>query len=90
MTTKRAFTTPTGHRLTNDDVNRLADEVATTEYDTDQIRRRGRPAIGSAAAQLVPVRIDPELLQSLRSRAARDHSSNSEVIRAALRDYLAS
>lgn len=41
-------------------------------------------------AQLVPVRIDPELLDSLRSRAARDHATNSEVIRAALREYLAS
>ena len=34
--------------------------------------------------------IDPELLDSLRSRAARDHATNSEVIRAALREYLAS
>lgn len=66
------------------------DEVAAADYDVDAIRRRGRPSIGSGPAQLVPVRLDPELLESLRLRALRDHASNSEIIRAALREYLAS
>ena len=90
MPTKRTFTTPSGAQLTDEDIDRIAADVETTAYDVEQVRRRGRPAIGSGAAQLVPVRIDPELLTSLRARAARDHASNSEVIRAALRDYLAS
>jgi len=38
----------------------------------------------------VPYGFHGELLKSLRARAARDHSSNSEVIRAALHHYLAS
>lgn len=90
MPTKRTFTTPSGGQLTDEDIDRIAADVESTAYDVEQVRRRGRPAIGSGAAQLVPVRIDPELLTSLRARVARDHSSSSEVIRAALRDYLAS
>jgi uncharacterized protein (DUF4415 family) len=90
MTNRRTYTTASGRTLTDDEVERIADEVATKEYDVEQIKRRGRPSIGSGPAQLVPVRLDPELLRSLRERALRDHSSNSEVIRAALREYLAS
>ena len=60
-----------------------------------RLRRRqdpasSRPSIGSGPAQLVPVRIDPDLLESLRARAIREHATNSDVIRAALREYLAS
>lgn len=90
MTNRRTYTTPSGRKLTNDEIERLAADVASTDYDIEQIRRRGRPTIGSGPAQLVPVRLDPELLRSLRQRALRDHASNSEVIRAALREYLAS
>jgi len=90
MTNRRTYTGPTGRTLNDDEIERLADEVATNEYDVEQIRRRGRPSIGSGPAQLVPVRLDPDLLRSLRERALRDHASNSEVIRAALREYLAS
>ena len=90
MTDGRTYTTPSGRKLTDDEIERLADEVASTDYDVEQIRRRGRPRIGSGPAQLVPVRLDPELLESLRARALRDQASNSEIIRAALRVYLMS
>lgn len=68
----------------------IADDVATREYDVEEIRRRFRPTVGTGPAQLAPVRMDPERLESLRSRAARDHANNSEFIRAALREHLAS
>ena len=87
---ERVARRPHVRKLTEDEIERLADEVASTDYDVEQIRRRGRPRIGSGPAQLVPVRLDPELLESLRARALRDHASNSEIIRAALREYLAS
>ena len=90
MTSKRTYTTPSGRQLTDDEIERLAEEVTTTDYNIDQIRRRGRPSIGSGPAQLVPVRLDPDLLESLRARAIREHATNSDVIRAALREYLAS
>ena len=89
MTTKRTYATPSGHQLSDGEIERLAEEVTTKDYDIDQIRRRGRPSIGSGPAQLVPVRLDPDLLESLRARAIREHATNSDVIRAALREYLA-
>lgn len=90
MTSKDRYTTSSGRTITDVEIGAIADEVATRDYDVEEIRRRGRPTLGTGPAQLVPVRIDPELLDSLRSRAARDHATNSEVIRAALREYLAS
>ena len=90
MTSKHRYTTASGEELTDVESGAIADDVATREYDVEKIRHRGRPTLGTGPAQLVPVRIDPELLDSLRSRAARDHATTSEVIRAALREYLAS
>ena len=90
MTSKHYHTTASGKKLTDVEIDAIANDVATREYDVEEIRRRGRPTIGTGPAQLVPVRIDPELLDSLRRRAARDQATNSEVIRAALREYLAS
>ncbi len=60
-------------------------------YDVEEILRRrrgGRPALGSAAATVESVRLDPELKRELLLRAARDHTSVSEVIRRALGEYL--
>ncbi len=90
MTTQKQHTTAAGRTLSDDEIDAIADDVATHQYDVDEIRRRGRPTLGTGPAQLVPVRLDPTLLTLLRSRAARDHATNSEVIRAALRQYLAS
>jgi hypothetical protein len=61
-----------------------------TGYDVDQTLRRrgGRPPIGSAAASVESVRLDPELRVALEERAARDHETTSAVIRKALRKYL--
>ncbi len=90
MTSKHIYTTATGRNLTDKDVDAIADDVATRDYDVEEIRRRGRPTLGTGPAQLVPVRLDPELLKSLRLRAESDHATNSEIIRTALREYLAS
>lgn len=60
-------------------------------YDVEKILRRrrgGRPALGSAAAGVESVRLDPELKRELLLRAARDKTSVSEVIRRALGEYL--
>lgn len=63
---------------------------AETGYDVDEILRRrgGRPPIGSAAASVESVRLDPELREALARRAERDHETTSTVIRKALRQYL--
>lgn len=75
---------------TDEVVQRLADE-AESGYDTAVLRRKGgRKPLGSAAARVVPVRLDPELDEALKARAEADHSTTSEVIRAALRAWLRS
>jgi hypothetical protein len=82
--------TPTsgGVPVTDDLVDRMADEAAEG-YDVASLRRRGgRRPMGSAAADVVPVRLDPELRVALARRAAHDHTTTSEVIRRALRAWL--
>ena len=77
-----------GREVSQDDVQVMADE-AETGYDVAQLKRRGgRRRMGSAPAEVVPVRIDPELKAAIDARAAADHSSTSEVIREALRRFL--
>lgn len=79
-----------GTPITDRTVEDLADE-AERGYDVDDLLRRrrgGRPAMGSAAAAVESVRLDPELKRDLLLRAARDGISVSEVIRQALRQYV--
>lgn len=78
-----------GSAVTDEVVEALADE-AERGYDVEAIRRRrgGRPAIGSAAASVESVRLDPELKRALLLRAAEEHISVSEAIRRAIGQYL--
>ena len=48
----------------------------------------GRPAMGSGPAEVVPVRLDPELKAAVEARAEADHTTTSDVIREALRRFL--
>ena len=69
----------------------LATEVAETDYDVEDLktrRRRGRPPMGSGPADVVPVRIDPELRAAIEARAEKDHATVSDVIREAIRRFL--
>jgi predicted transcriptional regulator len=89
VTKKTHGRTASGIPITDELVGKLA-ERAEAGYDVDAtVRRRGgRPAIGSAAASVESVRLEPELRQALASRAERDHETTSSVIRKALREYL--
>jgi predicted transcriptional regulator len=44
--------------------------------------------MGSGPADVVPVRIDPELKAAIEARAEADHTTTSEIIREALRRFL--
>lgn len=85
----RPYRTKSGKVLSDAGVEALADE-AERDYDVEvlETRRRGRPLLGSAPAEVVPVRLDPELKQAVESRAERDHSTTSEIIRQAIREFL--
>ena len=82
--------TTTGRILTEADLDAIADEVETTDYDITALRkrRRGRPLMGSAPAEVVPVRIDPELRAAVAACAETGGRTTSEIIREALRRFL--
>jgi len=88
----QTYRSESGRELTDEDIERIAEEVAATDYDVVAIkkRRRGRPPMGEGVADIVPVRLDPQLGAALDDRVEQEHSNRSEVIRRALRQYLAS
>jgi len=85
----KTYTTRTGKVLTDADIEALADE-AERGYDVEALkaRRRGRPMLGTAPAEVVPVRLDPDLKQAVEARAEAEHTTTSEIIREALRRFL--
>jgi hypothetical protein len=86
--TKR-YTTKTGKVPTDADIEAMADE-AERGYDVAELktRRRCRPMLGTAPAEVVPVRLDPDLKQAVEARAQAEHTTTSEIIREALRRFL--
>ena len=90
MTPDGNYRTKTGRELTDADVEAIAADVERADYDVEELkaRRRGRPLLGSAPAEVVPVRLDPELRRALEDRASAEDTTASEVIRRALRRYL--
>lgn len=85
----KTYRTKTGKELTDADIETMADE-AERGFDVEALkaRRRGRPMLGSAPAEVVPVRLDPDLKQAVEARAEADRTTASEIIREALRRFL--
>lgn len=77
-----------GVPVTDEMIQEWADE-AEKGYAVGQLRKRGRKPLGDGPARVVPVRLDDTLLSALDDRAERDHTTRSELIRAALRSYVA-
>lgn len=92
MTEGKTYTTRTGKVLTAADIEAIADEVEQGDYDVEALmsrrRPRGRPMIGDAPSEVVPVRLDPALRQAVRARAEADHTTESDIIRRALKRFL--
>ena len=90
MTEPNTRRTRSGRTLSDEDLEALASEVAEQDYDVDALkkRRRGRPPMGSGPADVVPVRIDPELRAAIEARAKADHATMSEIIREAIRRFI--
>jgi predicted transcriptional regulator len=44
--------------------------------------------LGTAPAEVVPVRLDPDLKEAVEARAKADQTTTSEIIRKALRSFL--
>ncbi|MDP9462994.1 MAG: ribbon-helix-helix protein, CopG family [Actinomycetota bacterium] len=80
--------TSRGKPITDADIERIAAE-AEAGYDITTLRQRGgRPPMGSGRAEVVPVRLDPELRAAVEARATADDTTTSEIIREALRRFL--
>jgi hypothetical protein len=83
--------TESGEPVTDKDIETLAAE-AEAGYDVNTLiakrNKRGRPTIGTAAASVESVRLDPELRCELLERADSQGTTPSELIREALRRYL--
>ena len=77
----KPYKTKTGKVLTDADIEAMADE-AERGYDVETLkpRRRGRPMLGSAPAEVVPVRLDPDLKEAVEARAEAEHTTTSEII----------
>ena len=90
MTEPKTHRTKSGRTLTDAEIDALSTEVAETDYDIEALktRRRGRPPMGSGPADVVPVRIDPELRAAIEARAEAEHTTTSEIIREAIRRFL--
>jgi hypothetical protein len=80
--------TSRGKPLTDDDIQRLADEAEAGNEPSWLRPRGGRPRMGSAAAEAVPVRLDRQLRAAVEARANAEQTSTSEIIREALRRFL--
>jgi hypothetical protein len=80
-----------GQLISDKEVEVLAAE-AEAGYDVERLiarrPKRGRPALGSSAASVESVRLDPELRGELVERARSEGTTTSEIIREALRRFL--
>lgn len=80
--------TVNGRPVTEDDVAAM---VANAEagFPGVTVRPVGRPAMGGHPARTVGVRLDPELDDALLARMAETGRTASDLMRDALREYLA-
>ena len=80
-----------GKTVTDEEIDRIADEVASRDFDLSKLTRLpGRPLMGKAVAQVVPVRIEPAIVKSIDRRAKKEGTTRSDIIRQAINTYLAS
>ena len=77
-----------GVPVTDEMIQDWADE-AERGYDVEVLKKRGRRPIGDGAARVVPVRMDDSLVAAVDQRAEKDGTSRSEIIRSAVRAFVA-
>ena len=77
-----------GVPVTDEMIQEWADD-AERGYDVEVLKKRGRRPIGDGAARVVPVRMDDSLVAAVDQRAEKDGTSRSEIIRSAVRAFVA-
>ena len=88
---RKTYRLKSGVVVTDSDIRRMADDVATRDFDLSKFTRLpGRPLMGKAVAEVVPVRIEPAIVKSIDRRAKKEGKTRSDIIRQAINNYLAS
>ena len=88
---QKTYQLKSGAVVTDSDIRRMADDVATRDFDLSKFTRLpGRPLMGKAVAEVVPVRIEPSIVKSIDRRARKEGTTRSDIIRQAIKIYLAS
>jgi len=88
---QKTYRLKSGVVVTDSDIRRMADDVATRDFDLLKFTRPpGRPLMGKAVAEVVPVRIEPSIVKSIDRRARKEGTTRSDIIRQAIKIYLAS
>ena len=77
-----------GVPVTDEMIQEWADE-AERGYDVEVLRKRGQRPKGDGAARVIPVRMDDSLVAAVDQRAQKDGTSRSEIIRSAVRAFVA-
>lgn len=76
--------------VSDEQINRWADEAeAGFDLEAIQKRARGRPGRGALPSQVVALRLTTEELAAIDAYAAHQNKTRSEVIRDALKVYVA-
>lgn len=87
---QKTYRLKSGVVVTDLDIQRMADDVAKREFDLSKFTRLpGRPLMGKAVAEVVPVRIEPLIVKSIDRRARKEGTTRSDIIRQAINNYLA-
>ena len=88
---QKTYRLKSGIVVNDSDIQRMADDVATRDFDLSKFTRLpGRPLMGKAVAEVVPVRIEPSVVKSIDRRAKKEGTTRSDIIRQAITNYLAS
>ena len=88
---QKTYRLKSGIVVNDSDIQRMAHDVATRDFDLSKFTRLpGRPLMGKAVAEVVPVRIEPSIVKSIDRRAKKEGTTRSDIIRQAITNYLAS
>ncbi|NBO68680.1 MAG: CopG family transcriptional regulator [Actinobacteria bacterium] len=88
---QKTYRLKSGIVVNDSDIRRMADDVAMRDFDLSKFTRLpGRPLMGKAVAEVVPVRIEPAIVKLIDRRAKKEGTTRSDIIRQAINNYLAS
>ena len=86
---QKTYRLKSGIVVNDSDIQRMADDVATRDFDLSKFTRLpGRPLMGKVVAEVVPVRMDPSIVKSIDRRAKKEGTTRSDIIRQAITNYL--